>query len=85
VLDNGWRHVSLLRGGGHIAEVRLKTGDPRKDLNPMRVPHYPTIDPHPYHAARDDAIYRQFTAQMAFRGLHGTFVVLPVLRSAFFR
>ena len=38
VLDNGTIRVGLLRGGGHIAEVRLISADPRLSINPMFVP-----------------------------------------------
>ena len=41
VLSNGLIRVALLKGGGHIAEVRQTTGDPKRGINPMRVPHYP--------------------------------------------
>lgn len=57
ILSNGLIRVSLLRGGGHIAEVRQTTGDPKRDVNPMRVPHYPTIDPHTYNDKKHNAIY----------------------------
>jgi hypothetical protein len=43
VLDNAHR-ICLLRGGGHIAEIRFLSGDPKKSVNPMRVPHYQTIE-----------------------------------------
>jgi hypothetical protein len=38
VLQNGKMQVSLLRGGGHIAEVRLLSGNPRLAINPMFLP-----------------------------------------------
>ena len=38
VLENGKIRVGLLRGGGHIAEVRLVSGNPRLSINPMFVP-----------------------------------------------
>ncbi len=57
ILSNGLIRVALLKGGGHIAEVRQTTGDPRRDINPMRVPHYPTIDPQTYNPAKHAAIY----------------------------
>jgi hypothetical protein len=57
VLANGWMRVSVLAGRGHIAEVRLLADDSKKNLNPMRVPHYPTIEPYQYDPARDDALY----------------------------
>jgi hypothetical protein len=37
VIENGTIRVSLLRSGGHIAEVRLISDDPRRGLNPMYV------------------------------------------------
>ena len=38
VLENGKIRVGLLRGGGHIAEVRLVSDNPRLSINPMFVP-----------------------------------------------
>jgi hypothetical protein len=38
VLENGKIRVSLLRGGGHIAGVRLLTDNPRLGIDPMYVP-----------------------------------------------
>ena len=38
VLENGTIRVSLLRGGGHIAELRLVSTNPQLALNPMFVP-----------------------------------------------
>jgi hypothetical protein len=38
VLENGRIRVGLLRGGGHIAEVRLLSSNPRLSINPMFVP-----------------------------------------------
>jgi hypothetical protein len=57
VMSNGLIRVALLKGGGHIAEVRQTTGDPKRDINPMRVPHYPTIDPQNYNPAKHAAVY----------------------------
>lgn len=57
ILDNGYFRISMLRGGGHIAEVRLLSEDPLKNINPMRVPHYPTIEPFTYDPVKHDGIY----------------------------
>jgi hypothetical protein len=38
VLENGKIRVALMRGGGHIAEVRLISPNPRLSINPMFVP-----------------------------------------------
>ena len=47
-LSNGSLSLSVLPGGGFIGDVHLTTGDPRADINPMRVPDYQTIDPHTF-------------------------------------
>jgi hypothetical protein len=38
VLENGKIRVGLLRGGGHIAEVRLVSTNPRLSINPLFIP-----------------------------------------------
>ena len=38
VLENGKVRIGLLRGGGHIAEVRLVSANPRLSINPMFIP-----------------------------------------------
>ena len=38
ILENGQMRVALLRGGGHIAEVRLISPNPRVAINPMFIP-----------------------------------------------
>ena len=57
VLENGRMRVSALQGGGHLAEIRLKSSDPLKRINPMRVPHFPTIEPWEYEPAKHDPLY----------------------------
>ena len=38
ILENGKMRVALLRGGGHVAEVRLISPNPRASINPMFIP-----------------------------------------------
>jgi hypothetical protein len=38
VLENGTLRVALMRGGGHIAELRLASANPRLSINPMFIP-----------------------------------------------
>jgi hypothetical protein len=38
VLENGRIRVALVRGGGHIAEVRFISPNPRLSINPMFIP-----------------------------------------------
>jgi catechol 2,3-dioxygenase-like lactoylglutathione lyase family enzyme len=78
VLDNGWMRVSLLAGGGHIAEIRLLSDDPKKNLNPMRVPHYPTIEPYAYDPARDDAVYGTTPHRWLSSGYMGHLLCFPM-------
>jgi hypothetical protein len=41
VLQNGLIHVTVIAQGGHIAEMRLISDDPKKSLNPMLIPPDP--------------------------------------------
>jgi hypothetical protein len=38
IIENRSMRVALLRGGGHIAEVRLISANPRLSMNPMFIP-----------------------------------------------
>jgi hypothetical protein len=77
VMSNGLIQVSVLAGGGHIAEVRLLSDDPKKSINPMRVPHYPTIDPHEYDPAKHDAIYGNDSGRWLMSGYMGHMLCFP--------
>jgi len=77
ILDNGYFRISMLRGGGHIAEVRLLSGDPLKNINPMRVPHYPTIDPFTYDPVKHDAIYGSDPHRWLSSGYMGHLLCFP--------
>lgn len=78
VLSNGWMRVSVLAGGGHIAEVRLISDDPKKNVNPMRVPHYQTIEPYEYDPARDDEIYGDTPHKWLSSGYMGHLLCFPI-------
>jgi catechol 2,3-dioxygenase-like lactoylglutathione lyase family enzyme len=78
VLSNGWMRVSLLAGGGHIAEARLLSGDPKRDVNPMRVPHYQTIEPYLYDPARDAAVFGTDTHARLSAGYMGHLLCFPM-------
>jgi len=77
VLENGLIRVSILSGGGHIAETRLLSADPKVALNPMRVPHYPTIDPHTFDPARHHAIYGAGPGRFLMSGYMGHLLCFP--------
>jgi hypothetical protein len=46
-IDNGTLRVTVLEGGGHIAEIR----DLASDVNPLWTPPWPSIEPDTYDAA----------------------------------
>jgi hypothetical protein len=78
ILENGYIRIAALRGGGHLAEIRLISDDPRKNINPMRVPHYPTIDPHTYDASKHDAIYGSDPHRWLSSGYMGHLLCFPL-------
>lgn len=57
VLENQKMRVSALRGAGHLAEMALKSDNPKLNVNPMRVPHFSTIEPWEYDPRKHDPIY----------------------------
>ncbi|MEX2262839.1 MAG: hypothetical protein WD696_12865 [Bryobacteraceae bacterium] len=77
VLENGEIRVNALRGGGHLAEIRFLSEDPRKSVNPMRVPHYPTIEPYEYDPARHDALYGNGSHRWLSSGYMGHLLCFP--------
>jgi hypothetical protein len=77
VLENGAIRISVLKGGGHIAEVRQITGESRRDVNPMRIPHYPTIDPHTYDDERDNSRYGDDPHRWLSSGYMGHLLCFP--------
>lgn len=66
-----------LFGGGHIAEIRFAKGDRRRTVNPMRIPHYPTIEPHQYKPAEHDALYGDGPHRWLSSGYMGHLLCFP--------
>lgn len=77
VLENGRIRISLLRGGGHIAEARFRSTDPRKNVNPMRVPHYRTIEPYEYDDAEHNRLFGDDPHRWLHAGYMGHFICFP--------
>jgi hypothetical protein len=77
VLENDRIRVSTLPGGGFIGEIRFKSDDPKKSVNPMRVPHYPTIDPFAYDEAKHGALYGTDIQRRLMGGYMGHFLCFP--------
>lgn len=77
VLENGKIRVSALRGAGHIAEIRLLASDPRLAVNPMRIPHFPTIEPWEYRPEVHDKIYGADASRILQSGYMGHLLNFP--------
>jgi len=77
VLSNGVVRVSILKGGGHIAELRFLDGPESRRVNPFRVPHYPTIEPHEYDAAKHDVLYGDTPHKVLHSGYMGHLLCFP--------
>jgi len=77
VLENGLIRIAALRGGGHLAEIRILSPDAKVSINPMRVPHYPTIDPQTYDPTRHDALYGSGSHRWLSAGYMGHLLCFP--------
>jgi hypothetical protein len=77
VLENDRMRVSTLPGGGFIGEVRFKSADPKKSINPMRVPHYQTIDPYTYDIAKHGDLYGTGIQRRLMSGYMGHYLCFP--------
>lgn len=77
VLENPQMRVSTLPGGGFIGEIRFKSENPKKSINPLRVPHYQTIDPYKYDVARDGDLYGTGIQRRLMSGYMGHFLCFP--------
>ncbi|MCL4402980.1 MAG: DUF4432 family protein, partial [Acidobacteria bacterium] len=78
VLENDKMRVSTLPGGGFIGEIRFKSPDPKKSINPMRVPHYQAIDPYTFDPAKHDKLYGSSPdSRYLMSGYMGHFLTFP--------
>lgn len=77
VLENGKIRVSALRGAGHIAEIRFLSDEARLAVNPMRVPHFPTIEPWEYRPEVHDKIYGADADRILQSGYMGHLLNFP--------
>jgi hypothetical protein len=76
VLENNQIRVSTLPGGGYIGEIRFKSSDPKMSVNPMRVPHYQTIDPYTYDVKKHGALYGS-EQPLVMAGYMGHYLCFP--------
>lgn len=81
-LGNGIIQVSMLSGGGYIGEMRFLSSDPKKAVNPLRVPHYQTIDPQDYVPALHDQLYGSGSDRKLMAGYMGQYLCFPYFGGA---
>jgi len=77
VLETSRVRVSALRGAGHLAEIRLRSDDPRLGINPMRIPHFQTIEPWEYKPEIHDKIYGADASRILQSGYMGHLLNFP--------
>lgn len=77
ILENDRVRIGTLPGGGFIGEIRFKSPDPKLSVNPLRVPHYPTIDPFAYDIAKHGAIYGTGMQRRLMSGYMGHYLCFP--------
>ena len=77
VIENGKLRVSALRGGGHIAEIRLITNDAKLGINPLYVPRFQTIEPYEYDAAKHGEFYGSGANRYLDSGYMGQLLCFP--------
>lgn len=77
ILENGRMRLGTLPGGGFIGEVRFLSDDPKKSVNPMRVPHYQTIDPYAYDVAKNGDLYGTGIQRRLMSGYMGHYLCFP--------
>jgi len=76
-LQNSQMRVSILTGGGYIAELRLISSEGDESVNPMFVPHYQTIDPHTYQPESHKDLYGVGRNGKLMAGYMGHFLCFP--------
>ena len=81
-LENEKIRISMLTGGGYFGEIRLISSDPLKSVNPMRVPHYATIDPQDYEPNEHDLLYGDGGDCKVMAGYMGHFLCFPYVGGA---
>lgn len=72
-IENGALRVTVLEGGGHIAEIL----DKRSGVNPLWIPEWPSIEPSEYDAA-SDTVYGRSAESSLLSGIMGHNLCLDI-------
>ncbi len=76
-LQNNNMRISMLSGGGYIAELRLLSPGGKESVNPMFIPHYQTIDPDDYRPELHEDLYGSGSNARLMAGYMGHYLCFP--------
>jgi len=70
-LQNDKLRVTVLAGGGHIAELVLKSPPAGREVNPLWIPPWPSIEPSTYNRDKHGSIYGTDSEAATLAGIMG--------------
>lgn len=70
-LENDRLRVTVLQGGGHIAELVLKNPPGGREVNPLWIPPWPSIEPSTYKPDKHGAVYGADSEAATLSGIMG--------------
>ncbi|CAN0177498.1 unnamed protein product, partial [Chrysoparadoxa australica] len=76
-LQNDNIRITMLTGGGYIAELSLLSLDQKESINPLFTPHYETIDPHNYNSQQHGDLYGNGVNAKLMAGYMGHYICFP--------
>lgn len=81
-LQNSRMRISMLTGGGYIAELSLLSSDGKELVNPLFIPHYRTIDPHNFNPENHGDLYGLGKNAKLLAGYMGHYLCFPYFGEA---
>ena len=82
-LQNSRMRISMLSGGGYIAELSLFSSQGKELVNPLFIPHYKTIDPHEYSSEQHSDLYSSGRSARLMAGYMGHYLCFPYFGDEF--
>ena len=70
-LENDRLRVTVLQGGGHIAELVLKSPPGGQEVNPLWIPPWPSMEPSAYTKEKNGATYGTDSEAATLAGIMG--------------
>ena len=82
-LENDRMRLSMLSGGGYVAELCLFSTPGNESVNPLFIPHYKTIDPHTFKPEIHGDLYGSGKNARLMAGYMGHFLCFPYFGDGF--